>query len=97
MHDAVSNHCTSFVLLRLQISYCKLNTTFNETHILLIFLDLVGCKLGMSKCGPSERSSFQQEGFFSSSRDSLPAAYVNRAANVSSASELDLSRKHRRY
>ncbi|XP_030747303.1 cyclic nucleotide-gated cation channel alpha-3 [Sitophilus oryzae] len=59
-------------------------------------LNLVGCKLGMSKCGPSERSSFQQEGFFSSSRDSLPAAYVNRAANVSSASELDLSRKHRR-
>ncbi|KAF7287605.1 hypothetical protein GWI33_005957 [Rhynchophorus ferrugineus] len=59
-------------------------------------LNLVGCKLGMSKCGPSERSSFHQEGFFSSSRDSLPAAYVNRAANVSSASELDLSRKHRR-
>ncbi|XP_050302221.1 cyclic nucleotide-gated cation channel alpha-3 isoform X2 [Anthonomus grandis grandis] len=59
-------------------------------------LNLVGCKLGMNKCGPSERSSFHQEGFFSSSRDSLPAAYVNRAANVSSASELDLSRKHRR-
>lgn len=33
--------------------------------------------------------------YFSSSRDSLSAAYINRAA-VSSASELDLSRKVRR-
>lgn len=68
-----------------------------SSHVFFFHIvDLVGCKLGMSKCGPPERSSFHQEGFFSSSRDSLPAAYVNRAANVSSASELDLSRKHRR-
>ncbi|XP_060518819.1 cyclic nucleotide-gated channel rod photoreceptor subunit alpha [Cylas formicarius] len=60
-------------------------------------LNLVGCKLGMSKqCSQSVQSSYHQEGFFASSRDSLPAAYVNRAANVSSASELDLSRKTRR-
>lgn len=42
-------------------------------------------------------SSLSTQRYFSSSRDSLAAAYVNRAAAVSStASELDLSRKTRR-
>lgn len=41
--------------------------------------------------------SLSTQRYFSSSRDSLAAAYVNRAAAVSStASELDLSRKSRR-
>jgi hypothetical protein len=41
--------------------------------------------------------SLSTQRYFSSSRDSLAAAYVNRAAAVSStASELDLSRKTRR-
>lgn len=41
--------------------------------------------------------SLSMQRYFSSSRDSLAAAYVNRAAAVSStASELDLSRKTRR-
>ncbi|KAJ8920562.1 hypothetical protein NQ315_004701, partial [Exocentrus adspersus] len=59
-------------------------------------LDLVGCKLGMSKSRQSQGYHHQQEGgYYSSSRDSI--AYINRAANVSSAaSELDLSRKARR-
>uniref|UniRef100_A0A6P7F769 Cyclic nucleotide-gated cation channel alpha-3 n=1 Tax=Diabrotica virgifera virgifera TaxID=50390 RepID=A0A6P7F769_DIAVI len=66
-------------------------------------LDLVGCKLGMSKQprahqpSPRQIHQYQQHevGYYSSSRDSI--AYINRAANVSSAaSELDLSRKARR-
>lgn len=41
--------------------------------------------------------NYQQQHYFSSSHDSISTAYVNRAANVSSAaSELDLSRKARR-
>ncbi|XP_057668362.1 cyclic nucleotide-gated channel rod photoreceptor subunit alpha isoform X1 [Diorhabda carinulata] len=68
-------------------------------------LDLVGCKLGMSKQPrahlqqPRQSHHYQHQqhevGYYSSSRDSI--AYINRAANVSSAaSELDLSRKARR-
>ncbi|KAJ3655105.1 hypothetical protein Zmor_014246 [Zophobas morio] len=41
--------------------------------------------------------SYHQQRYFSSSHDSISTAYINRAANVSSAaSELDLSRKARR-
>lgn len=59
------------------------------------FSDLVGCKLGMSKARQSQGYQQQEGGYYSSSRDSI--AYINRAANVSSAaSELDLSRKARR-
>ncbi|CAH0557075.1 unnamed protein product [Brassicogethes aeneus] len=59
-------------------------------------LDLVGCKFGMSKSRQSH-SSYHQEGYFSTSRDSISTSNFNRAANVSSAaSELDLSRKARR-
>ncbi|XP_068086318.1 cyclic nucleotide-gated cation channel [Anabrus simplex] len=55
-------------------------------------LDIVSCSLGVTR---SKRQQHQR--YFSSSRDSLAAAYVNRAAAVSSAaSELDLSRKARR-
>lgn len=44
---------------------------------------------------PSYHLQQHQEGYYSTSRDSI--AYINRAANVSSAaSELDLSRKARR-
>ncbi|KAE8744056.1 hypothetical protein FOCC_FOCC009340, partial [Frankliniella occidentalis] len=50
-------------------------------------LDLVGCRLGVG------RNQRQHQRYFSSSRDSLAASYVNRAAT---ASELDLSRKARR-
>ncbi|CAG9824996.1 unnamed protein product [Phaedon cochleariae] len=67
-------------------------------------LDLVGCKLGMSKQPRhlhhhhhQSHQSYQppEVGYYSTSRDSI--AYINRAANVSSAaSELDLSRKARR-
>ncbi|XP_063902741.1 cyclic nucleotide-gated channel rod photoreceptor subunit alpha isoform X2 [Zophobas morio] len=58
-------------------------------------LDLVGCKLGMSKS--RQPQSYHQQRYFSSSHDSISTAYINRAANVSSAaSELDLSRKARR-
>ncbi|KAJ3655106.1 hypothetical protein Zmor_014247 [Zophobas morio] len=59
------------------------------------FADLVGCKLGMSKS--RQPQSYHQQRYFSSSHDSISTAYINRAANVSSAaSELDLSRKARR-
>ncbi|XP_046746693.1 cyclic nucleotide-gated cation channel alpha-3 isoform X1 [Diprion similis] len=67
-------------------------------------LDLVSCKL-MGRHTPSHHYYHQQQQqvysvsqrYFSSSRDSLSAAYVNRAAVVSSAaSELDLSRRTRR-
>lgn len=59
--------------------------------------DLVSCKFGMSKNRLNHQHSYHQQRYFSSSRDSLSTAYVNRAANVSSAaSELDLSRKARR-
>ncbi|GLV41568.1 uncharacterized protein CBL_06797 [Carabus blaptoides fortunei] len=58
-------------------------------------LDLVSCRLGMSKT--RHPHTYHQQRYFSSSRDSLATAYVNRAATVSSAaSELDLSRKARR-
>ncbi|XP_015835561.1 cyclic nucleotide-gated channel rod photoreceptor subunit alpha isoform X2 [Tribolium castaneum] len=58
-------------------------------------LDLVGCKLGMSKS--RQPQSYHQQRYFSSSHDSISTSYINRAANVSSAaSELDLSRKARR-
>ncbi|KAJ1529559.1 hypothetical protein ONE63_006331 [Megalurothrips usitatus] len=50
-------------------------------------LDLVGCRLGVG------RNQRQHQRYFSSSRDSLAASYVNRTAT---ASELDLSRKARR-
>ncbi|XP_054270579.1 cyclic nucleotide-gated channel rod photoreceptor subunit alpha-like isoform X3 [Macrosteles quadrilineatus] len=53
-------------------------------------LDIVSSRLGV---GRSKQHQVQR--YFSSSRDSLSAAYINRAA-VSSASELDLSRKVRR-
>ncbi|XP_039295982.1 cyclic nucleotide-gated cation channel alpha-3 isoform X3 [Nilaparvata lugens] len=53
-------------------------------------LDIVSCRLGVN------RSKYNQR-YFGASRDSLAAAYINRAAAVSStASELDLSRKVRR-
>ncbi|KAG5885980.1 hypothetical protein JTB14_008335 [Gonioctena quinquepunctata] len=69
-------------------------------------LDLVGFKLGMSKQSRhnqqhqshhnyQHQQQQQEVGYYSTSRDSI--AYINRAANVSSAaSELDLSRKARR-
>ncbi|XP_049772858.1 uncharacterized protein LOC126160344 [Schistocerca cancellata] len=59
-------------------------------------LDIVSCRFGV---GRTARQQHQHTGrsYFSSSRDSLSAAYVNRAAAVSTAaSELDLSRKARR-
>ncbi|XP_045469967.1 cyclic nucleotide-gated channel rod photoreceptor subunit alpha isoform X1 [Harmonia axyridis] len=67
-------------------------------------LDLVGCKLGMSKASNRPPDSYHQSyhhhqpsHYFSSSHDSISAPYVNRAANVgTAASELDLSRKSRR-
>ncbi|XP_075235492.1 uncharacterized protein LOC142332762 [Lycorma delicatula] len=52
-------------------------------------LDIVSYRLGVSRNKHNQR-------YFSNSRDSLAAAYVNRAAAVSSVSELDLSRKARR-
>lgn len=68
--------------------------------------DLVSCKLGMSKSSrqqqqqqqqQSQQQRYHQQHYFSSSHDSISPAYINRAANVSSAaSELDLSRKTRR-
>lgn len=84
-----------------------------KIYINFLFVpDLVGCKLGMSK-QPRQHQHQQQYqhhqqqsqsyrlpqhqevGYYSTSRDSI--AYINRAANVSSAaSELDLSRKARR-
>ncbi|XP_069688219.1 cyclic nucleotide-gated channel alpha-3-like [Periplaneta americana] len=55
-------------------------------------LDIVSCRLGVNR-----NKQQQHQRYFSSSRDSLAAAYVNRAAAESStASELDLSRKTRR-
>ncbi|XP_031344275.1 cyclic nucleotide-gated channel rod photoreceptor subunit alpha isoform X3 [Photinus pyralis] len=55
-------------------------------------LDLVSCKLGMSK--PQKPRNFNEHYF---SHDSISIACANAAANVSSAaSELDLSRKARR-
>ncbi|KAK9869460.1 hypothetical protein WA026_003214 [Henosepilachna vigintioctopunctata] len=67
-------------------------------------LDLVGCKLGMSKSSNRPPESYHQSyqhqhprHYFSSSHDSISTSYINRAANVgSAASELDLSRKARR-
>ncbi|XP_025834701.1 cyclic nucleotide-gated cation channel alpha-3-like [Agrilus planipennis] len=59
-------------------------------------LDLVSCKLGMSK-SRSSSAFHQQRRYFSASHDSISATYINRAANISSAaSELDLSRKQKR-
>lgn len=58
--------------------------------------DLVSCKLGMSK-SRHQQQSYHQQRYFSASHDSISPAYINRAANVSSAaSELDLSRRTRR-
>ncbi|XP_049948348.1 cyclic nucleotide-gated cation channel [Schistocerca serialis cubense] len=64
-------------------------------------LDIVSCRFGVGRTARQQHHQEVKEhthrSYFSSSRDSLSAAYVNRAAAVSTAaSELDLSRKARR-
>lgn len=62
-----------------------------------ILSDIVSSKFGMAR--PQFGQSISQQGFFSTSRDSLSAGCITRISNKhvsASASEMDLSRKNRR-